>query len=161
MLGAWPEPFGLVAIESLATGTPVIARRAGALPELVTHGVDGFLVDDIAEAALAVRLARDLDRTRIRERALARFNPERMVEDYEQVYRRLVADARAGLRPGQDVHPLPAFLAESPTAGRNHVHAIPTPRRAAIRIAESHRDGVAAEGSLPGSGRSRVTPSID
>src|SRR5512138_2051057 len=48
MLGAWPEPFGLVAIESLATGTPVIARRAGALTEIVEHGVDGFLVDDLS-----------------------------------------------------------------------------------------------------------------
>ena len=62
MLGAWPEPFGLVAIESLATGTPVIARRAGALPEIVAHGVDGFLVDDLDEARLAVRCVRDLDR---------------------------------------------------------------------------------------------------
>jgi len=62
MLGAWPEPFGLVAIESLATGTPVIARRAGALPEIVEHGVDGFLVDDLVEAELAVRMVDGLDR---------------------------------------------------------------------------------------------------
>jgi glycosyltransferase involved in cell wall biosynthesis len=86
MLGAWPEPFGLVAIESLATGTPVIARRAGALPEIIEHGVDGFLVDDLSEAKLAVGLARDLDRTRIRERALHRFGVERMVSAYERLY---------------------------------------------------------------------------
>ena len=55
MLGAWPEPFGLVAIESLATGTPVIARRAGGLTETIEHGVDGFLVDDVIEAELAVQ----------------------------------------------------------------------------------------------------------
>ena len=54
MLGAWPEPFGLVAIESMATGTPVIARRAGALPEIIEHGRTGFLVDDLQEAVLAV-----------------------------------------------------------------------------------------------------------
>jgi hypothetical protein len=119
MLGAWPEPFGLVAIESLATGTPVIARRAGALPELVTHGVDGFLVDDIDEAALAVRLAPELDRTRIRDRALARFNVERMVADYEQVYLQLAGDARAGLRPAQDSYSLPAFLAVGPNTRRD------------------------------------------
>jgi glycosyltransferase involved in cell wall biosynthesis len=92
MLGAWPEPFGLVAIESLATGTPVIARRAGALPEIIEHGVDGFLVDDLTEAELAVELAGKLDRTRIRERALARFSPDRMIDEYIEVYRRLIAE---------------------------------------------------------------------
>ncbi len=94
MLGAWPEPFGLVAIESLATGTPVIARRAGALPEIVEHGVDGFLVDDLSEARLAVTLAADLDRERIRERAIARFDVERMVTDYERLYHTLVDGER-------------------------------------------------------------------
>jgi glycosyltransferase involved in cell wall biosynthesis len=94
MLGAWPEPFGLVAIESLGAGTPVIARRAGALPEIIEHGVDGFLVDDLQEATLAVRLAEGLDRRRIRERALERFSVERMVAAYERVYRDLVAARR-------------------------------------------------------------------
>jgi glycosyltransferase involved in cell wall biosynthesis len=89
MLGAWPEPFGLVAIESLATGTPVIARRAGALTETIEHGIDGFLVDDLSEAELAVSMVADLDRTRIRERALERFSPERMTDEYEAVYARL------------------------------------------------------------------------
>lgn len=90
MLGAWPEPFGLVAIESLATGTPVIAKRAGALGEIVEHGVDGFLVDDLSEATLAVSLVGDLDRARIRERAITRFSAERMVAAYERVYLDLV-----------------------------------------------------------------------
>jgi glycosyltransferase involved in cell wall biosynthesis len=91
MLGAWPEPFGLVAIESLGTGTPVIGRRAGALTEIVEHGVDGFLVDDVAEAALAVEMVRDLDRAAIRERALRRFSAARMVDEYEALYRQLIA----------------------------------------------------------------------
>ncbi len=95
MLGGWPEPFGLVAIESMATGTPVIARRAGALTETVEHGVTGFLVDDVSEAAMAVDKVRELDRRAIRERTLARFSPERMVDEYEAVYRRLVAERRA------------------------------------------------------------------
>ena len=90
MLGQWPEPFGLVAIESLATGTPVIARRAGALTETIEHGVDGFLVDDLSEAALAVELVGDLDRANIRDRALQRFSPEHMVDQYEDVYRKLL-----------------------------------------------------------------------
>lgn len=98
MLGAWPEPFGLVAIESLATGTPVIGRRAGALPEIIEHGVDGFLVDDVAEADLAASLVPSLDRAAIRRRALERFSVERMVDDYETVYRLLLEPA-ASARP--------------------------------------------------------------
>lgn len=103
MLGAWPEPFGLAAIESLACGTPVIARRAGALPEIIEHGVDGFLVDDVTEAELAVQLAADLDRAEIRRRALQRFGASRMTDEYEAAYRRLLGErshapqaARAG-----------------------------------------------------------------
>lgn len=95
MLGAWPEPFGLVAIESLAAGTPVIARRAGALPEIIEHGTDGFLVDDVDEAILAVRLVGHLDRRRIRARALERFSVARMTDAYEAIYRRLIAEWEA------------------------------------------------------------------
>jgi glycosyltransferase involved in cell wall biosynthesis len=95
MLGAWPEPFGLVAIESLATGTPVIARRAGALTETIEHGVDGFLVDDLDEAALAVNRVGELDRAAIRRRAVERFSPERMVDEYEAIYRTLVGEEGA------------------------------------------------------------------
>ena len=95
MLGAWPEPFGLVAIESLATGTPVIARRAGALTETIEHGVDGFLVDDLTEARLAVKRVLELDRAEIRRRALERFSAERMAAEYEAVYRQLVQGRRA------------------------------------------------------------------
>ena len=98
MLGAWPEPFGLVAIESLATGTPVIARRAGALTETVEHGTDGFLVDDLLEAVLAVGRVHELDRTDIRARALRRFSPGRMADEYVEVYDRLRAASR-GSRP--------------------------------------------------------------
>jgi glycosyltransferase involved in cell wall biosynthesis len=99
MLGAWPEPFGLAAIESLALGTPVIARRAGALPEIVEHGVDGFLVDDVEEAVFALGRAGDLDRDRIRARARARFSVDRMVDEYERVFRDLVEAERATAAP--------------------------------------------------------------
>ena len=95
MLGAWPEPFGLVAIESMATGTPVIARRAGALTETIEHGETGFLIDDELEAALAIKFVRDLDRTRVRQLVIDRFSPDRMADEYEATYRALVCAAPA------------------------------------------------------------------
>jgi glycosyltransferase involved in cell wall biosynthesis len=104
LLGAWPEPFGLVAIESMATGTPVIARRAGALPEIVDHGLTGFLVDDVHEARFAVREVADLDRSVVRRTVLDRFSTERMVDEYETVYRELAAGhyRDAGRSPRQE-----------------------------------------------------------
>src|SRR5688572_4258868 len=94
MLGAWPEPFGLVAIESMATGTPVIARRAGANTETVQHGLSGFLVDDIDEALLAVSKVPKLDRRRVAAYARGRFSTERMVWLYEQAYAAVIAAHR-------------------------------------------------------------------
>ena len=90
MLGGWPEPFGLVAIESMATGTPVIGRRAGGLTEIIDHGTTGFLVDDIDEAVFAVKRVASLDRERIMMVARQRFSADRMIDDYERVYARLV-----------------------------------------------------------------------
>jgi glycosyltransferase involved in cell wall biosynthesis len=98
MLGDWPEPFGLVAIESLATGTPVIALRRGALPEIVEDRVDGFLVDDLEGAERAVALAPSLERRRIRNRAIRRFSAGRMVDDYLAVYRHVLGDSRRPAR---------------------------------------------------------------
>lgn len=104
MLGAWPEPFGLVAIESMATGTPVIARRAGALTETIEHGVSGFLVDDATEAALAIRFAAGLDRAQVRRSAIERFSPARMADEYEAAYLRVLGLDRPAL--GEDVPPV-------------------------------------------------------
>jgi glycosyltransferase involved in cell wall biosynthesis len=100
MLGGWPEPFGLVAIESMATGTPVIARRAGALIETVIHGETGFIVDDVDEATLAVQRVGELDRRAIRASALSRFSPARMADEYVAAYREvLAAQRRSGSGP--------------------------------------------------------------
>jgi glycosyltransferase involved in cell wall biosynthesis len=98
MLGGWPEPFGLVAIESMAIGTPVIARRAGAYTETVQHGLTGYLVDDVDEGVLAVSRIDRLDRRHIAAYARGRFSTERMVWLYEQAYATAMA-ARTG--PGE------------------------------------------------------------
>lgn len=95
MPGAWPEPFGLVAIESLACGTPLLARKAGALPEIVRDGIDGFLGDDPMHLAYFVDAVAGLDRAAIRESVLERFSAGRMADRYEAVYQRLVHEAAA------------------------------------------------------------------
>ena len=87
MPGSWPEPFGLVAIEALACGTPVIARRIGALPEIIRDGVDGFFGDDVTAMAFKVDRVATLDREAIRASVIERFSVERMTDGYERVYR--------------------------------------------------------------------------
>jgi glycosyltransferase involved in cell wall biosynthesis len=101
MMGDWPEPFGLVSIESMAAGTPVIGRRRGALPEIVRDGVDGFLVDDVAGALAVLDAVRGLDRAAIGRSALERFSAGRMVDAYEAVYRRLLGSADSALPIGR------------------------------------------------------------
>jgi len=92
----WPEPFGLVMIEAMACGTPVIAFRRGSVPEVVDHGVSGFVVDSLDEAVGAVGRLGRLDRARVRATFEKRFTAERMARDYIDIYRRL---AGAGPHP--------------------------------------------------------------
>ena len=85
----WPEPFGLVMIEAMACGTPVIAYRRGSVPEVLEDGLTGFLVDDIEEAVIAVAQIGRLDRGLIRARFEQRFTAQRMAQDYVAAYRSL------------------------------------------------------------------------
>jgi glycosyltransferase involved in cell wall biosynthesis len=80
------EPFGLSVVESLATGTPVVATARGSMPELLSDGLTGFLVHDVAEAVRAVDRVGELDRATCRREAETRFSAERMVSDYERVF---------------------------------------------------------------------------
>jgi glycosyltransferase involved in cell wall biosynthesis len=93
----WPEPFGLVMIESFACGTPVIAYRSGSVTEVVDEGHTGFVVDSIDEAVHAVGKLDQLDRTAVRRRFERRFTAEHMADGYERVYRNLV-ERSSGLR---------------------------------------------------------------
>jgi glycosyltransferase involved in cell wall biosynthesis len=86
----WPEPFGLVMIEALACGTPVIAWRRGSVPEVIDDGVTGFVVDSVEEAIEAVSRVEWLGRSMCRKMFEQRFDARRMARDYEQVYGRLV-----------------------------------------------------------------------
>jgi glycosyltransferase involved in cell wall biosynthesis len=92
----WPEPFGLVLIEAMANGTPVIAFRRGSVPEIVEDGVTGYIVEDVDEAVAAVPLARALDRGLIRQRFEERFTAERMAADYLALYSKPMRSAAAG-----------------------------------------------------------------
>ena len=82
----WPEPFGLVMIEAMSCGTPVIAYHAGSVPEVVDEGVTGFIVSDESDAVAAIEKASSLDRAAVRKRFEERFSVHRMVKDYIKLY---------------------------------------------------------------------------
>jgi glycosyltransferase involved in cell wall biosynthesis len=90
----WPEPFGLVMIEAMACGTPVIAFRGGSVAEVVKDGVSGFVVDSMEEAVKAVTRIPELDRRKCRAWFEERFHVGRMVDEYLDVYERVIRDAR-------------------------------------------------------------------
>src|SRR5205809_6012739 len=85
----WPEPFGLVMIQAMACGTPVIAYRGGAVPEVIDEGHTGFIVEELEDAVEAVRRIPELSRKRVREVFDQRFTAARMAHDYVQVYERV------------------------------------------------------------------------
>ena len=89
----WPEPFGMVLIEAMSCGTPVIAFRRGAVPEVVDDGVSGLIVDDVNQAVSAVERIGRLDRAACRRAFERRFTADRMANDYLTVYRRLLEEA--------------------------------------------------------------------
>jgi glycosyltransferase involved in cell wall biosynthesis len=86
---SWEEPFGLVVAEAMAAGTPVVATPRGSLPELVAHGVTGFLGETDEELADYVGRAAEIDRAACRRRAETLYAFERMVSDYEALYEKI------------------------------------------------------------------------
>jgi glycosyltransferase involved in cell wall biosynthesis len=93
----WPEPFGLVMIEAMACGTPVIAFRRGSVPEVVEHGVSDLIVGDVEEAADAVRDLKYLNRLLVRRAFERRFTVQAMAQAYLEIYRGLPGTRSAGL----------------------------------------------------------------
>lgn len=94
----WPEPFGLVMIEAMACGTPVIAFNHGSVPEIVEHGISGFIVEDEPGAIAAVNRLHTLSRQTVRACFDKRFTARRMAEDYVNIYRSLAGEQRSVLR---------------------------------------------------------------
>ncbi len=87
----WPEPFGLVMIEALACGTPVVAWRCGSVPEIIEDGKTGFIVESIEQAVIALDKVKNLDRKSCRESFEKRFTAKRMAEEYVRVYQKLTS----------------------------------------------------------------------
>lgn len=87
----WEEPFGIVFAEALACGTPVISCPLGALPEIVRHGIDGYLVNNVEEACTAIQNLPQIDRRNCRQRAEQCFSASVVVDRYEQLYSSLIS----------------------------------------------------------------------
>lgn len=97
----WPEPFGLVMIEAMACGTPVIAFPSGSVSEVINAGETGFVVSSIEEAVEALSRVVKLDRAKVRARFEARFGVERMARDYLNIYQDLAEAVQSPLARAQ------------------------------------------------------------
>jgi glycosyltransferase involved in cell wall biosynthesis len=91
----WDEPFGLVMVEALACGTPVLAFPRGAAPEIIEHGRTGYLCRDAADMIRRVADIDQVDRRTCRSSAQARFSASRMVSEHLELYRQITSDRRA------------------------------------------------------------------
>lgn len=87
----WPEPFGIVMIESMACGTPVIGFRQGSVPEVIEHGINGFIVDDIYEAVNAIRKIDQISRQTVRQYFENNFNSSLMASRYLELYHHVLS----------------------------------------------------------------------
>jgi glycosyltransferase involved in cell wall biosynthesis len=104
----WPEPFGLVLIEALACGTPVLAYRRGSIPEIIEHGTTGFVSENLTEMVAAVERIGEIDRQRCRASFDQRFTADRMARDYVALYERIIEERMA--LAGPKIHALRAGL---------------------------------------------------
>jgi hypothetical protein len=114
----WPEPFGLVMIEAMACGTPVIAFKSGSVPEVIDDGITGFVVSGEAEAVEAIGRLSELDRRQVRTHFEKRFTSRRMAEEYVGSYNGLVRPEAAEAHPGVRC-PYPTFGVRSPPLAVN------------------------------------------
>lgn len=90
----WPEPFGLVMIEAMACGTPVVAYRCGSVPEVIEEGVSGYIVDSVEDAVTALKKIDAIPRAGVRTEFERRFSAQRMASNYVEIYRKLTGAAK-------------------------------------------------------------------
>jgi glycosyltransferase involved in cell wall biosynthesis len=129
---AWREPFGLVMIEAMACGTPVVAFNNGSVPEVLENGVTGFIVNSEDEAVRAVHDISRLDRGRIRTEFERRFTAQHMAKNYLKLYSRLVKSRRPASAAYSQEY-LPALTLSAPSAGMQLAGARPLARSAATQ----------------------------
>jgi glycosyltransferase involved in cell wall biosynthesis len=113
----WPEPFGLVLIEALACGTPVLAYRRGSIPEIIEDNVTGFICEGIDSMATAVRRVSEIDRRQCRRSFEQRFTVGRMAQDYLRVYQQLLIKTPGGPVTAHETSGVPATVRENPRSG--------------------------------------------
>ncbi|BCK53097.1 glycosyl transferase [Nocardia wallacei] len=115
----WEEPFGMVMIEAMVCGTPVVALRGGAVSEVIVDGVTGRVCDDPAELPIAMREVQEYDPAACREHVLANFSADTLGRGYEQVYRRALRARRSRrmVRAATRIHALPTTSAPGAMAG--------------------------------------------
>jgi len=118
----WPEPFGLVMIEAMACGTPVLAFRAGSVPEIVDQGVTGMIVDSVEEAVAMIPRVLALDRSGIRRRFEERFSATRMAQDYVSVYDTLLRRLPDKRRDATGAFAFAPDIASGPS--RDPIHSV-------------------------------------
>lgn len=109
----WPEPFGLVLIEALACGTPVLAYRRGSIPEIIEDNVTGFICEGVDTMAAAVQRISEIDRQRCRSSFEERFTVSRMAQDYLRVYQQLLVKNRAVETVSNGHHSWPSLAASA------------------------------------------------
>jgi glycosyltransferase involved in cell wall biosynthesis len=144
----WKEPFGLVMIEAMACGTPVIAYNNGAVPEVVEHGVTGFIVNSIEEAAAKVKDAAKLDRVRIRGEFEKRWTAKTMAKEYEELFYR-IRDGKAW-DPATATNDDPVASSDNDVDdGDNDEHVCPGHYHCAVARAEKRLDRVGSSDSGP------------
>lgn len=123
----WPEPFGLVLIEALACGTPVLAYRRGSIPEIIDDGMTGFVCETLAEMTEAVNRIPLIDRRRCRTAFDERFTADRMARDYVALYQRLIDERAAPSAPrihAVGAGPLLDRAANGASVARHHERAL-------------------------------------